>query len=208
MLTKHDVRQRILDIRIIPVIRADSAGQAIEKALAICGGGIPIVELTMTVPDAVDVISELSRTMPEVVIGAGTVLDAATAKRCLEAGAQFLVSPGFDMKTVAFAKERGVLMIPGALTPTEVMHAWKHGCDFVKIFPCGSVGGPDYLKTMKTVLPHVEMIPTGGVSLSNAGAFLCAGAAAIGVGSELTSATNVTEIARQFIEIAQGAKRG
>jgi 2-dehydro-3-deoxyphosphogluconate aldolase/(4S)-4-hydroxy-2-oxoglutarate aldolase len=202
-MKKHDVRKRILDVGIVPVVRADSAAVAIEKARAICCGGIPIIELTMTVPGAVDAIAELSRSMPEILIGAGTVLDVYNAQRCVEAGAQFLVSPGYDQATVAFAKESGVMMIPGAFTPTEVMHAWKHGCEFVKIFPCA---GPEYLKALKTVLSHVRMIPTGGVNLSNAEAFLRAGAAAIGVGSELTAAACITETARQFVAIVQGAK--
>jgi 2-dehydro-3-deoxyphosphogluconate aldolase / (4S)-4-hydroxy-2-oxoglutarate aldolase len=187
-MTKDQVRQRILDVKIVPVVRASSAEQALGAAEAVRAGGIPIVEITMTVPGAVEVIAALSRSVgAEVLIGAGTVLDADAAERCLDAGAQFLVSPGFDVETVALARRRNVLAMPGALTPTEVIAAWKAGADFVKIFPCGNVGGPAYIKSLKAALPQVPMIPTGGVNLQTAPAFLKAGAAALGIGGELVS---------------------
>jgi len=181
-----------------------------SAARAVCEGGIPIVEMTMTVPGAVGVIAELSRGVGDrVLIGAGTVLDVDAARACLEAGAQFLVSPGFDAKTVQFARERGILIMPGALTPTEVITAWKAGADFVKIFPAGNVGGPSYIKALKAALPQVPMIPTGGVNLSTAAQFLAAGAAALGIGGELISAAamkegnyqTITDSARQYVEI-------
>ncbi len=141
-MTKEQVRQKILEIGIVPVVRASSGKQAMQAAEAVRAGGIPIVEVTMTVPGAVEVIAQLAKSVGgEVLIGAGTVLDAETAQRCLDAGAQFLVSPGFDLPTVQLAKRTGILIMAGALTPTEVITAWKAGSDFVKIFPCGTVGG-------------------------------------------------------------------
>jgi 2-dehydro-3-deoxyphosphogluconate aldolase / (4S)-4-hydroxy-2-oxoglutarate aldolase len=205
-MKKHEVRKRILDVGIIPVVRAATAAAAIEISHAICAGGISIVELTMTVPGAVDAIAELSRSMNDVMIGAGTVLDAFTAQRCMNAGAQFIVSPGLVGEVLKFAHGQSVLIIPGALTPTEVINAWKYGCDLVKIFPCANVGGPSYIKALKAALPHIGMVPTGGVNLANAEAFLRAGAEAIGVGGELTAAASVTDAARQFLAIVQAAR--
>jgi 2-dehydro-3-deoxyphosphogluconate aldolase/(4S)-4-hydroxy-2-oxoglutarate aldolase len=212
-VTKQEVRRRILDTAIVPVVRARTPEAAIAAAHAIAAGGIPIVEITMTVPDAVDVIAELIRSNgARMLIGAGTLWDADTADRCLCAGAQFLVSPGFDADMVALANRAEKLVMAGALTPNEVMAAWKGGSDFVKIFPCGSVGGPSYIKVLKTALPQVEMVPTGGVNLGNAAAFLRAGASALGVGAELALSTAlddrdfgaVTETARQFAAAVEG----
>ncbi len=205
-MKKHEVRKRILDVGIIPVVRAATAAAAIEISHAICAGGIPIIELNMTVPGAVDAIAELSRSMNDVLIGAGTVLDAFTAQRCMNAGAQFIVSPGLIGEVLKFAHNQNVLIIPGALTPTEVINAWKYGCDLVKIFPCANVGGPTYIKALKAALPHISMIPAGGVNLSNTEAFLRAGAEAIGVGGELTAAASVTETARQFAAIVEASR--
>jgi 2-dehydro-3-deoxyphosphogluconate aldolase / (4S)-4-hydroxy-2-oxoglutarate aldolase len=212
-VTKQEVRQRIIDVAIIPVVRARTPELAIAAAGAIVEGGIPIVEITMTVPCAMDVIAELSRTNGgRMLIGAGTVWDADTACQCLDAGAQFLVSPGFDVDMVKLANHAEKLVLAGALTPNEVRAAWKGGADFVKIFPCGSAGGPSHIKALKTVLPQVEMIPTGGVNLANVGSFLRAGASAVGVGTELVSNNaldhndfaSITKAARQFVAAVQG----
>jgi 2-dehydro-3-deoxyphosphogluconate aldolase/(4S)-4-hydroxy-2-oxoglutarate aldolase len=209
-MTKEQVRQRILEVKIVPVVRASSPEQALGAADAVRAGGIPIVEVTMTVPGAIEVIAALTRLMgSDVLIGAGTVLDAATAQKCLDAGAQFLVSPGFDAETVALARRLNVLIMPGSLTPTEVITAWKAGADFVKIFPCGNVGGPAYIKSLKAALPQIPMIPTGGVNLETAAAFLRAGASALGIGGELISKAAldsgnfaaITESARQYTAI-------
>ena len=209
-MTKEQVRQRILEVKIVPVVRASSPEQALGAADAVRAGGIPIVEVTMTIPGAIEVIAGLSRLMgSDVLIGAGTVLDAATAQKCLDAGAQFLVSPGFDAETVALARRLNVLIMPGALTPTEVITAWKAGADFVKIFPCGNVGGPAYIRSLKAALPQIPMIPTGGVNLETAAAFLRAGASALGIGGELISKAAldsgnfaaITESAKQFTAI-------
>jgi 2-dehydro-3-deoxyphosphogluconate aldolase/(4S)-4-hydroxy-2-oxoglutarate aldolase len=215
-MTKQQVRDRIVEIGIVPVVRAASAQQAMQAAEAVCAGGIPIVEITMTVPGALDVITQLAKSMGnDVLIGAGTVLDAEAAERCIDAGADFLVSPGFDLATVQFAKQQGKLIMAGALTPTEVITAWKAGSDFVKIFPCGTVGGAKYIKALKAPLPQVPMVPTGGVNLETAADFIRAGADALGIGGELVSAAAcqsgnlsiVTEAARLYVDIVQEARR-
>lgn len=209
-MTKHEVAKRITEIGIVPVVRASSSQQAMQAAEAVCAGGIPIVEITMTCPDAIGVISDLAKNVgSSVLIGAGTVLDAATADRCLQAGAQFIVSPGYDLDTVKFANRAGVLMMAGALSPTEVIAAWKAGSDFVKVFPCGTVGGAKYIRALKAPLPQVPMIPTGGVNLETAADFLLAGASALGIGGELVSAAalesgntaTIVETARKFVSI-------
>lgn len=186
-MTKEETRKRITDVGIIPVIRASSATCALRAAEALCAGGIPIVEITMTVPGAIDVIAQLAKSGEAMLVGAGTVLNAATAERCMDAGAQFIVSPGLDIATVKASKARGVLMIAGALTPNEVIAAWNAGSDLVKIFPCDAVGGARYIKLLKGPLPDVPMIPTGGVNLANVADLIRAGAEAVGVGGELVS---------------------
>ncbi len=174
------------------------------------------MEITMTVPGAIEVIQQLAATVgSQVLIGAGTVLDAETAQRCIDAGAQFLVSPGFDVDTVKLANRLGKLVMAGALTPTEVIAAWKAGSDFVKIFPCGSVGGAQYIKALKAPLPQVPMVPTGGINLNTAADFIQAGSAALGIGGELVSASalasgktsEITDAARSYVSIVQEARR-
>jgi 2-dehydro-3-deoxyphosphogluconate aldolase / (4S)-4-hydroxy-2-oxoglutarate aldolase len=215
-MTSAEVRQRILETGIIPVIRASSAKEAMIAVEAITAGGIPIAELTMTVPNAIEVIAELARTMgKDVVVGAGTVLDAETALRCIDAGAEFIVGPGFDPDTVRLARRLDKLVMAGALTPTEVIAAWKAGSDFVKIFPCGNLGGAKYIKALRGPLPHVPMIPTGGVNLETAADFIRAGADALGVGGELVShaalksgdASEITRVARRFLDAIAEARR-
>jgi 2-dehydro-3-deoxyphosphogluconate aldolase/(4S)-4-hydroxy-2-oxoglutarate aldolase len=185
-MNKSGVRNRILEIGVVPVVRASSPAQALLAAQAVCDGGIPIVEITMTVPGAIDVIRELRNSrVSDALIGAGTVLDVETARRCLEAGAEFLVSPGLNVATVEFAVREGVLIMAGALTPTEVITAWNAGADLVKVFPCGQVGGAKYIKALKGPLPQIPLVPTGGVNLNTAAEFIEAGAAALGIGGEL-----------------------
>ncbi|HZP16764.1 MAG TPA: bifunctional 4-hydroxy-2-oxoglutarate aldolase/2-dehydro-3-deoxy-phosphogluconate aldolase [Terriglobales bacterium] len=214
-MTKEQVAARIVEIGVIPVVRATSAKHARLAAEAVCAGGIPIVEVTMTVPGAIELIVQLSKSVgAEVLIGAGTVLDAQTAKHCIEAGAQFVVSPGFDRETVQFVGGQRRLMMAGALTPSEVIAAWKAGSDFVKIFPCGSMGGAKYIKALKAPLPQVPMVPTGGVNLETAADLIRAGAEALGVGSELVSASAlqsgdtapITEAARKYVMIVRAAR--
>ena len=215
-MTKEQVARRIREIGVVPVVRATSARHAQMAAEAVSSGGIPIAEVTMTVPGAIELIAQLASTIGrEVLIGAGTVLDAQTAARCLDAGAQFVVSPGFDPATIAFVKGRGVLIMAGALTPTEVIGAWKAGSDFVKIFPCGTMGGAKYIKALKGPLPHVPMIPTGGVNLETAADLIRAGSEALGIGGELVSAPalaagdtkSITEAARKYVGIVQETRK-
>jgi 2-dehydro-3-deoxyphosphogluconate aldolase/(4S)-4-hydroxy-2-oxoglutarate aldolase len=185
LMKKQDVRALIEGIGIVPVIRAASPQEARFAAEAVWQGGIPIVEITMTVPGALEVISELVKTMPKLLVGAGTVVNQDLALKCFDAGAQFLVTPGFSQQTVAAAHNLDLLIMAGALTPSEVMTAWDAGVDFVKIFPCGNMGGPSYIKALKGPLPQVPMVPTGGVNLETAADYMRAGAAALGVGGEL-----------------------
>jgi 2-dehydro-3-deoxyphosphogluconate aldolase/(4S)-4-hydroxy-2-oxoglutarate aldolase len=211
-MDKQQVRDRIMEIGIVPVVRASSPREARMAAEAVCEGGIPIVEITMTVPGAVEVIRELARNSgSSVLIGAGTVLNVEAARRCLDAGAQFLVSPGLNLQTVEFAVREAKLIMAGALTPTEVMAAWEAGADFVKIFPCGQVGGAKYVKALKGPFPQVPMVPTGGVNLANAAEFIEAGVAALGVGGECVQAEAlkankpeiIVENARKFLTIVK-----
>ena len=178
--------RRIEDVGVVPVVRAPSATLALRAAEAVLAGGVSVFEITMTVPDAPAVIRALvARFGARAVVGAGTVLDGPTAEACIDAGAAFIVSPGLDLGTIAAAHGRGVPMMPGALTPTEVIAAWRAGADLVKIFPAAAVGGPSYLRALRGPLPQVKLMPTGGVNATTAGEYIAAGAAALGVGSEL-----------------------
>ena len=215
-MDKQQVRDRILEIGIVPVVRASSKREALMAVEAVTAGGIPIVEITMTVPGAVDVIRELVKSnRSEVLIGAGTVLDAETARRCRDAGAEFLVSPALNMETIEFSAKEKMLMMAGALTPTEIVKAWKAGSDFVKVFPCGQVGGAKYIKAIKGPLPQIPLVPTGGVNLNTAAEFLEAGAEALGIGGELVPAAAlksgkpevITEIASQFVAIVKSTRQ-
>jgi 2-dehydro-3-deoxyphosphogluconate aldolase/(4S)-4-hydroxy-2-oxoglutarate aldolase len=214
-MEKQTVRERIVQIGIVPVVRASSSAEARMAAEAVCKGGIPVVEITMTVPGAVEVIRELAKhASSELLVGAGTVLNPEQAQRCLDAGAQFLVSPGFNPQTVALAAAEKKLIMAGALTPTEVIAAWESGADFVKIFPCGTVGGAKYIKALKGPLPEIPMVPTGGVNLQTAAEFLEAGAAALGIGGELVhpghlksgNTEAIVEAARKFVAIVKEAR--
>jgi 2-dehydro-3-deoxyphosphogluconate aldolase / (4S)-4-hydroxy-2-oxoglutarate aldolase len=211
-MTREQVRARVLEVGIVPVVRASSAKQAIAAAVAVAAGGISIVEVTMTVPGALDAITQLVKTLgKEVIVGAGTVLDVDAARQCFDAGAEFLVSPGLDLGTVKAANQAGKLIMAGALTPTEVIIAWKGGADFVKVFPASAVGGASYLKALRGPLPQIPLVPTGGVNLNTAADFLKAGASALGIGGELVLAAaltsgnvaQITELARRYVEIVQ-----
>ena len=213
-MDKQRVRERIVEVGVVPVVRASSPREARMAADAVCEGGISIVEITMTVPGAVEVIRELTKGSSDVLVGAGTVLNVDAAQRCLDAGAQFLVSPGLNLEVVKLAGTEGKLMMAGALTPTEVIRAWEAGSDFVKVFPCGQVGGAKYIKALKGPLPQIPLVPTGGVSLATAAEFVEAGAAALGVGGECVQAealrSGKTEIivenARKFLAIVKEAR--
>jgi 2-dehydro-3-deoxyphosphogluconate aldolase/(4S)-4-hydroxy-2-oxoglutarate aldolase len=212
---KSQVIQRIKDIGVIPVVRATSADEAMRAIDAIREGGISVLEITMTVPRAVKLIEAVAKRYGnEALVGAGTVLDPETATACVESGAQFVVSPALNLETIACCRRLDIAVMPGALTPTEVVQAWKSGADFVKVFPAGAVGGPSYLKSLKAPLPQIELVPTGGVSLKTAADFIRAGAAALGIGADLVDinairegqAALITERAKQFIEIVREAR--
>ena len=177
---------RIEELGVVPVVRAPSAAVGLRAARAVHAGGIDVLEITMTVPDAVAVLRQLAAELGDsVILGAGTVLDAEAARRCIAAGAQFIVAPGFDPETVRAAHELGAPVMPGALTPTEVIAAWKAGAEMVKVFPCSAVGGADYLRALKAPLPQVKLLPTGGVDRHTAADYIRAGAAALGLGAAL-----------------------
>ena len=214
-MNKSVVIQQIRQTGLIPVVRATSADQATRAIEAIRKGGISVLEITMTVPGAIRVIERLSDQLgDQAVVGAGTVLDAETARACLLAGAQFIVSPSLDLPTIACCRRYGVVVMPGALTPTEVVQAWSAGADFVKVFPAGALGGASYIKSLKAPLPQIELVPTGGVSLKTAADFIKAGASALGVGADLVDITAlsegkedvITERARQYVEIVRESR--
>src|SRR5215813_966780 len=214
-MEKTQVLEQIKSIGVVPVVRASSGDEALQAVQAIKAGGLPILEITMTVPGAVQIIETIAKRYgDEVLVGAGTVLDAETAKQCVEAGAQFVVSPALNLETIAFCNDAGRPVMPGALTPTEIVRAWSAGADMVKVFPCGAVGGASYIKSLKAPLPQIELIPTGGVSLTTAASFIEAGAAAIGVGADLVNlkairsgeSEKITETARAYIEAVKAAR--
>ena len=187
-----------------------------QAAEAVCAAGITVVEITMTVPGAVGVISQLVKdNSAGILIGAGTVLTVEAARQCVDAGAEFLLSPGFDRGVVEYANAQGKLMIAGALTPTEVFTAWSAGSDMVKVFPCGNVGGAKYIKALKGPLPQIPLVPTGGVNLETAGDFIRAGSEALGIGGELVSQSAlasgnvqpIIEAAKKYVAIVGEARR-
>ncbi len=193
-MTKDQVLSFITEIGIVPVVRAKSASEALQAIGATYRGGIRAAEVTMTVPGALKVVEKCADEFGDkLVVGAGTVLDPETARACLLAGAQFIVTPCLRVSIIEIARRYSKVIVPGALTPTEVVTAWESGADIVKIFPCGNVGGPAYVKALKGPFPQIEMIPTGGVNLKTAGEFLKAGACAVAVGGELVDTKAVAE---------------
>jgi 2-dehydro-3-deoxyphosphogluconate aldolase/(4S)-4-hydroxy-2-oxoglutarate aldolase len=211
-MSKSDVLKRIKEVGLLPVLRANSLNEAAAVAAAIEAGGIAALEVTMTVPGAIELIQTMVRHSGDhILIGAGTVLDPETARACILAGAAFIVSPSLNLKTIEICHRYSVAVIPGALTPTEIVTAWEAGADVVKVFPCSALGGAKYLKALKAPLPQLELIPTGGVSLTTAREFLEAGAFALGVGGDLVDASAIakgtpeilTEKARQYVSILQ-----
>ncbi len=202
-LKLEDIVRRVGEVGIVPVVRASTVEEANLAVDAICDGGIPVVEITMTVPNAVTVIRELAQKRGgDVLIGAGTVTNAEQAESCIRAGAQFLVSPGLALSVLAVARANSKLAIPGALTPTELMTCQEQGCVLVKIFPCGNVGGAKYIKSLKAPFPKANLIPTGGVNAANAADFIAAGAYALGVGADLVDAQALREGNAQKITAA------
>lgn len=211
-MTRSQILDRIREVGLMPVLRARSHDEAMSVALAVEKGGVPMLEVTMTVPGALDVIRQVvDQCGSRVLVGAGTVLDPETARLCILAGAKFVVSPSLKISTIEMCHRYSVPVFPGALTPTEVVTAWEAGADAVKVFPCSALGGASYLKALKAPLPQIELIPTGGVSLSTAEQFLSAGAFALGVGGDLIDAAaiaagkleQITETARKYTEIVR-----
>ena len=214
LMDRKAVSTRIEEIGIFPGIRVKTADQALYAAETLYHAGIPVAEITMTVPDAIEVIRKLAQSFPDMIVGAGTVLDKGTAERCLDAGATFLTSTGFVPEVIESALKRDVVAIPGALTPTEVIAAWKSGADFVKIYPTAPVGGDMYIRSLKVPLPQVKLIAAGGVNQQNATNFIMAGASSIGVGVELLPRDAVQmrqdhrihELARRFLAFVAEAR--
>jgi 2-dehydro-3-deoxyphosphogluconate aldolase / (4S)-4-hydroxy-2-oxoglutarate aldolase len=214
-MTIDDVIHRIGKVGIVPVVRAATVGDATRAVEAIRAVGIPIVEITMTVPDATTVIAQVVRHFGgSVLVGAGTVTTAEQARLCVDARAEFIVSPGLSLAVLSVAQASGKLAIPGALTPTELMNAHSSGARLVKIFPCGNVGGPKYLRSLKAPFPNAALIPTGGVNVSNAAEFIAAGAFALGVGADLVSEAalrdgnlaKITHTARELVQAVVSAR--
>ncbi|MGI8423457.1 MAG: bifunctional 4-hydroxy-2-oxoglutarate aldolase/2-dehydro-3-deoxy-phosphogluconate aldolase [Chloroflexota bacterium] len=215
--SRSAVLARLVGIGVIPVVRAASADEALAAVAAIEAGGLPVLEITMTVPGAIGVIEAVAaRYGDTVLVGAGTVLDPETARDCVAAGARFIVSPAVNVRTIEWCRGADVPVMPGALTPTEVLTAWQAGADVVKVFPCDSAGGAAHIKALKGPFPQIPLIPTGGVTLATVADYIRAGAAAVGVGSNLVdtkaiaagAADRVTEAARQYVEAVRQARAG
>jgi 2-dehydro-3-deoxyphosphogluconate aldolase/(4S)-4-hydroxy-2-oxoglutarate aldolase len=205
-----EVQEQLEAAGIIPVLRARSAKEALGVVEAMVAGGVTVIEVTMTVPGAIDVLKELKRSYgSKLLLGSGTVTDAAECAATIEAGAEFVVSPSLHMDVIAETKKRDKVSLPGALTPTEVITAWRAGADFVKVFPCSAMGGASYLKSLKAPFPYLRLVPTGGVTLQTAASFLEAGASALGVGADLVNLQAlaagkpeiITNTARGYIEV-------
>jgi 2-dehydro-3-deoxyphosphogluconate aldolase/(4S)-4-hydroxy-2-oxoglutarate aldolase len=213
-MKKDEVRACIEQVGILPSVRVTSRDLALFAAETVYSAGIPIVEITLTIPGALAVIEDLAARHADMAVGAGTVLDEESARRCVDAGARFLTSPGLVRKVVAYAKLTGVAVLPGALTPTEIIAAWKAGGDFVKIFPTAPVGGSQYIRALKVPLPQIPLIATGGVNQLTASDFILAGATAIGLGGELLpnealhfrQENRIHELARRFLSMVKDAR--
>jgi 2-dehydro-3-deoxyphosphogluconate aldolase/(4S)-4-hydroxy-2-oxoglutarate aldolase len=214
-MNREQICRTIEEVGIVPIVRAPSPSLAFRAVEAVLAGGVSIFEITMTVPDAIQVIRSLAdKFQGRAIVGAGTVLSADDARACIDAGAQFIVSPGLDVPTIEAAHARDVPAMPGALTPTEVITAWKAGADMVKIFPCSAVGGAKYLRALRGPLPQVKMFPTGGVTIATVGEYISAGAAALGIGTELVDMAAleagqdaaVTQRARELAQAIKAAR--
>ena len=206
MLSHFDTVSRLIEEKLVAVVRLDSGEQLVRVAEALKAGGMSIIEFTVSTPGAIDMIKEASaRFGDQVLMGAGTVLDPETARAAMLAGAEFFVTPSLKLSTIEMVGRYSKVMMPGALTPTEVLTAWEAGADIVKVFPCGNVGGPKYIRALRAPFAHIEMIPTGGVNLETAGEFLKAGACAVAVGAELVDSKSVAE--RRFDVIEERARQ-
>jgi 2-dehydro-3-deoxyphosphogluconate aldolase/(4S)-4-hydroxy-2-oxoglutarate aldolase len=205
MISKSKVKNEILRCGFVPVIRVADSQVAVRVAEAIRDGGAPLLEITMTVPGALDVIKQIARSLGDkVLVGAGTVLDGETARHAILAGAEFIISPTVDFETIRLCRRYDKIVMPGALTPSEILQAWEQGADFVKVFPADALGGPAYIKALKAPLPQVDLVPTGGVDFSTAADFIRAGASAVGVGSGLIDKKIV--VAEDWDQLSQKTK--
>ncbi len=213
-MTKQEMLARIQEIGIIPAVSVGSVDDALFASEAVFNSGIPIVEITMTTPDGAGVISRLIRSNPNAVVGAGTVLDLDSAQVCLDAGASFLTSTGLDPELVQFSRQHDIAIIPGALTPTEVMMARKAGAAFVKVFPCSNVGGPSYIRALRRPFPDTKLMASGGVTQQTAANYIHAGADVLGIGHDLLpheavrarNADWINELARRFLGMVKQAR--
>jgi len=215
-MTSKEVRARIKETGIVATVRVYSADEALFAAEALAAGGIPVVEITLTVPQATKVIANLVKKIPHIAVGAGGVTDTAVARQCLDAGAQFLTSDGLHPAVIDFAVKQDVIVFPGALTPTEVMTAWEAHSDFVKVVPCAQIGGETYIGSLHRMFPHIPLIAAGGVSQKNASKFIFAGATALGIGRELLppealrlrQAVRVSNLAHRFLSLVKSGRGG
>ncbi len=214
-MEKIEIMNRLMSEGLIPVIRVATASEAMDVANAVKAGGVSLIEITMSVRGAIDVIKELANQYKDdIIMGAGTVLDPETARAALLAGAQFIVSPTINIDVIQICHRYSCVVIPGAMTPTEILTAWEAGADMVKVFPAANLGGPSYIKALRGPLPQILLVPTGGVNLQNAGAFIQAGAAALGVGGELVDKkalkegnfSVITKNARAYLKAIRDAR--
>jgi 2-dehydro-3-deoxyphosphogluconate aldolase/(4S)-4-hydroxy-2-oxoglutarate aldolase len=214
-MDREEVRARMEEIGIVPAIRVSSIEDARFAATAVSSGGIPIVEITMTVPEACELMHDMVTNVPDMIVGAGTVLDTETAGRCVHAGAHFLTSPGLDLNIVELARKSNIVTMPGALTPSEVTAALRAGVDFIKVFPCAQVGGASYIRALKGPFPQASLVAAGGVTQQTASDLIRAGATALGIGNELIPreairhrrTEQIVELARRFLNIVRTARK-
>ena len=213
-MTSKEVRARIEETGIVAALRVSSADEALFAAVAVVAGGIPVIEIPLTVPQATDVIAQLAKKHPDIVVGAGGVMDTAVARQCLDAGAQFLTSDGLRPAVIEFAVKQDVIAFAGALTPTEVITAWEAQSTFVKVVPCAQIGGEIYIGSLHRMFPHIPLIAAGGVSPKNASKFIFAGATALGIGRELLppealrlrQAGRISNLARRFLSYVKSGR--
>ncbi len=215
--SKEKALKLLREVGLVPIIRASTPDDAFLAVEAIVAGGVPIAEVTMVVPNALRVMERaVERFGDKVLLGAGTVLDTETGRAAMLAGAEFIVTPSLDLKVVELARRYSKPCVPGALTPTEIVTAWQAGADMVKVFPCGAMGGPKYIKSLKGPLPQIDFVPTGGVNLESVPEYIRAGAAAVGVGGELVTSkalregdgATITSNARKYLEAVRSARAG
>ena len=213
-MVRKEVRARIEEIGLVPAVRVSAADDARFAAESILQGGIRIVEIAMTVPGALDVIVDLVKRVPTMIVGAGSVLDEETARQCVDAGAKFLTTDGLILEVLEYAMSQDTAVFPGALTPTEVIAAWRAGADFVKVVPCAAVGGADYIRALKAAMPQVSLMAAGGVNQQTAASYISAGATVLGIGEALIQreaialrqSRRIQELTRRFVKFVETAR--